>query len=165
MTLPVETAEGLRLRDYLARGRGRASVERAVSGQGLAEVYRWAAEEAGAASEALSARAITDRAARGVDPLCLKAAETVLRIFATIAGDLALAYLPYGGVYLAGSVARALAPMMGAAGFEEIFRTKGRQAGLVGSFPLYLITDDAAALTGCSALAALRGAHEMERTG
>ena len=153
MTLPVQTDQDLRLRDHLAQGRGRASVERALSGQGLCEVYQWAAAQAGQRSENLTAGQITDRALHGSDAACVHAAETVLRLLATVAGDLALAYLPHGGTFLAGSVCRALMPMMAQGGFVKAFCAKGRQTDLMQSFSIDLITDDAAALIGCAALA------------
>lgn len=153
MSLPVETAEDLDLRAFLAQGRGRASVERAISGQGLCEIHHWAARGLGLAHDPLTARQITERALQGSDAACAKAAQTVLRLLAIVAGDLALAYLPHGGIYLAGSVCRALYPMMAQAGFAEGFCAKGRQTNLLRSFPIKLITNDAAALIGCAALA------------
>jgi glucokinase len=152
MTLPVESDDGLHLRNCLARGRGRASVERALSGQGLVEIYRWIADTHGQTATDLPAEEIALRAVNAEDPLCVKAAETLLGILATVAGDLALAYLPHGGVYLAGSVARGLSPMMGA-DFACRLVSKGRQTDLLQSFPVHLITQDTAALIGCAALA------------
>lgn len=152
MTLPVQTAADLRLRDHLARGRGRVSVELALSGQGLCEVYHWVADERGVRPDALTAAQISSRAVQGTDPDCVKAAHIVLRLLAVVAGDLALATLPHGGIYLAGSVCRALFPLMAQADFADHFAAKGRQAGLMRSFPIHLITDDTAALIGCAAL-------------
>jgi glucokinase len=152
MTLPVETADGLHLRDHLAKGRGRASVERALSGQGLTEVYHWVAVSRGLAPKDLTAAQIAHCAVQNSDPCCREAAMVVLRILATICGDLALAYLPHGGIYLAGSVARALSPLLANSGFEAAFSRKGRQTGLLQSFAVHLMTQDAAALFGCATL-------------
>lgn len=162
MTLPVETAEGLELRNFLARGRERASVERALSGQGLVDVYHWVAQSQGVVAKDLTAAQISTYAVSASDPLCTKAAHHVLTILATVMGDLVLAYLPYGGVYLAGSVARALAPLMAVPDFETRFAKKGRQSGLLQTFPISLITDDGAGLVGCAALASLRNISNME---
>jgi glucokinase len=150
MTLAIEDAVELRLRDHLARGRGRASVERALSGRGLEEIYEWLAAEAGAPGKTLSGQAISALARQGGDQLCRSAAEILLRLLARTAGDLALAYLPMGGIYFAGSVARALEPLMRDVGFDELFVQKGRQTDLLRSVPLFLIEDDKAALFGCA---------------
>lgn len=151
MTLPVQTLDDLQLRDHLAQGRGRASVERALSGKGLCEIYAWMAHKAGHTPQSFSAQQIAEHALNRSDQVCEGAAKVVLRLLATVAGDLALAYLPYGGIYLAGSICRSLAPMMSQSRFAEIFAAKGRQSDFMQSFPIHLITDDAAALLGCAA--------------
>jgi glucokinase len=149
MTLAIETARELRLRDFLARGRGRASVERALSGAGLVEIYQWVAGEIGRASVELTGPEIAQQAVANDDPACREAAAILLTLLARTAGDLALAFLPRGGVYFAGSVARALAPLMPCVGFLDEFVAKGRQTELMRSFPLFLMPDDSAALLGC----------------
>jgi glucokinase len=73
-----------------------------------------------------------------------------------VAGNLALIQLPFGGVYLIGGVARAMAPWLDEFGFPAAFRDKGRFAGLMDGFGVGVVEDDFAALTGCAA-------HLMER--
>ncbi|MCX8507472.1 MAG: glucokinase [Rhodobacteraceae bacterium] len=153
MTLPIETAEELSLRDHLARGRGRASVERALSGLGLVEVHDWACAHLGQPAAPLSGEDITRRGLQGSDPACLLTCEMLVRFAARIAGDLALAYLPYGGIYLAGSVTQALRPLIQSARFSDMFTAKGRQRDLLAGFPLHILTNGTAALHGCAALA------------
>ncbi|MCY3880364.1 MAG: glucokinase [Rhodobacteraceae bacterium] len=72
--------------------------------------------------------------------------------FGTVAGDLALIHLPFGGIYLTGGVARALAPDLLAHGFYEAFTAKGRFSEFMRRFPISLITEDLVALKGCAAL-------------
>jgi glucokinase len=149
MTLAIETAQELRLRDFLARGRGRASVERALSGAGLVEIYQWVAGDIGPAGVELTGPEIAQQAVSNGDPACREAAAILLKLLARTAGDLALAFLPRGGIYFAGSVARALAPLIPSVGFLDEFVAKGRQTELMRSFPLFLMPDDSAALLGC----------------
>ena len=74
-----------------------------------------------------------------------------------VAGNLALIQLPFGGVYLVGGVARALAPHLSRFGFADAFRDKGRFAGFMRNFGVAVIEDDYAALVGSAAhLVALR---------
>jgi glucokinase len=59
--------------------------------------------------------------------------------------------LPFGGVFLAGGVARAMAPHLIPMGFVEAFRDKGRFAGFMENFGVCVIEDDYAALAGSAA--------------
>nr|WP_316650640.1 glucokinase [uncultured Gellertiella sp.] len=153
MTLPVETAQELSLRDFLARGRGRASVERALSGLGLVEVHAWACKHIGQPGQTLSGAEITRRGMARTDPAAELACEMLVRFAARMAGDLALAFLPFGGIYFAGSVTQALLPLLHTPRFRRMFTFKGRQTTLLESFPLHIITDSTAALFGCAAYA------------
>jgi len=62
-----------------------------------------------------------------------------------------LIQLPFGGVYLVGGVARAFAPFLNDYGFGDAFRDKGRFAGFMNNFPVHVVEDDYAALTGSAA--------------
>ena len=50
-----------------------------------------------------------------------------------------------------GGVARAISGHMTALGFGDAFRDKGRFAGFMGNFGVYVVHDDYAALTGSAA--------------
>ncbi|MEP4112386.1 MAG: glucokinase, partial [Nitratireductor sp.] len=67
--------------------------------------------------------------------------------------DLALTFLPRGGIYLTGGVTRALAPFIQGADspFARAFLAKGRMRELMQGFALDLVVDDSAALVGCLA--------------
>ena len=74
-----------------------------------------------------------------------------VRVLGTVAGNLALMYLPFGGIHLAGGVARRFGPWLGRMGFEEAFCAKGRFSDFMLQFPVAVINDDYSALTGCAA--------------
>ncbi|MHA7775340.1 glucokinase [Roseibium sp. M-1] len=150
-TLPVETEAELRLRDYLARGRGRASVERALSGSGLREIYEWHCQEAGQVADHLTPADIADRANAGSDTLCVLAARQWVTLLGRVVGDLALVFLSLGGIVLTGGVTRSLAKFLAEPDFLNAFCAKGRQQQLVAGIPVHLLDDDFAALTGCAA--------------
>jgi len=149
MTLPIETELELSLRDHLARGRGRASIERALSGQGVLDIYHWVCAQNGVHSAAYSASDIVSQAIDGKDSHCRAAVELLVKLLARVAGDLLLAYLPMGGIYLSGGVTRACLPLISSDLFWQEFTAKGRQAELIASIPVFLVTDDSAALEGC----------------
>lgn len=151
MTLPVEGADEMSLQHYLARGRGRASNERALSGRGLFEIYLWCCERNARPAILPGPSDVAAQAIADADPDAREAADYFLRFLGRVAGDLALAFLPFGGIYLSAGATRALAPLIGSsATFIEAFRAKGRQAELMTSFPISLLLDDRAALSGCA---------------
>ena len=146
--LPIRSEAELRLCTFLSTTHGFAAVEDVLSGRGLEQLYRWLATEAGS-DETLRAAEIVARVAD--DPRAEAAMRTFVRILGTVAGNLSLIHLPMGGVYLVGGVARAVGPHLVPMGFEAAFRDKGRFAGFMGNFPVTLVEDDFAALTGCAA--------------
>ncbi len=88
--------------------------------------------------------------ATGTDTLASEAGRVFVRMLGTVAGNLALIHLPFGGIYLIGGVARAFTPHLADFGFAEAFRDKGRFAGFMQNFRVSVIEDDYAALTGCA---------------
>ncbi|KAA9009235.1 glucokinase [Histidinibacterium aquaticum] len=155
--LPIRTEAELRLCQYVSTAHGFPAVEDVLSGRGLERVYAWLGEEAGDPRE-LSAAGIMEACDSGKDPRAVEAARHFARILGTVCGNLALIQLPFGGVYLVGGVARAFAPHLEAYGFDDAFRDKGRFAGFMSNFGVFVVEDDYAALTGSAAhLVELRG--------
>ncbi len=147
--LPIRTEAELRLCRFVETAHGFPAIEDVLSGRGLARVYAWLGSEAGDPREATPAEIVAAFSA-GTDPRAEEAARIFARILGTVAGNLALIHLPFGGIFLVGGVARAFAPYLRGLGFETAFRDKGRFAGFMGNFPVTAVTDDFAALTGCA---------------
>ncbi|ARC88737.1 glucokinase [Rhodovulum sp. MB263] len=147
VSLPVGDAETLSLAHFLAEPDGFAPVEEALSGRGLGRLYDWATAGAGTPRK-LDGHGVL--AALGTDPEALRATRTFIGLLGTVAGDLALQHLPYGGIYLIGGMARAVTPHAGAMGFAGAFRRKGRFSALMAEFRVSTVIDDFAALTGCA---------------
>ncbi len=127
-------------------------VEDVFSGPGLARLHAEATS-----TEAISGRDVIDRAVSGNAE-----ARASLDIFARGLGeclqDLRLLYMPTGGIFLAGSVVRALLESPSASPFIEAL--KAQPTAKSSSMPpvaLSLITQDEAALLGCLAYALARG--------
>lgn len=148
--LPIRTEQELRLCQYVSNAHGFPAVEDVLSGRGLERVYAFLGEEAGDHRDARAADIVTACEA-GDDPRATEAARIFVRILGTVCGNLSLIQLPFGGVYLVGGVARAMAPHLHQFGFGEAFRDKGRFAGFMGNFSVQIVEDDYAALTGCAA--------------
>jgi hypothetical protein len=76
----------------------------------------------------------------------------------------ALTLLPFGGVYLTGGVARALARWLAGPDVAAAFRDKGRFSDFMAAFGMAIINDDFAALTGCAAHLEILGRHSPSST-
>ncbi|WP_299815614.1 glucokinase [uncultured Jannaschia sp.] len=146
--LPARTEAELRLCNFVSTAHDFPAVEDVLSGRGLVQVYRWLAAEAGSREEYPAAEIM---ARVGSDPRAEAAVRQFVRMLGTVAGNLALIHLPLGGVYLVGGVARAMAPYLGPMGFAAAFGDKGRFSDFMTNFPVRLVLDDYAALTGCAA--------------
>jgi len=147
--LPIRTEAELRLCQYVETAHGFPAIEDVLSGRGLERVYSWLGHEAGDERE-MAAVDIVDAVNSGSDPRADEAARVFVRILGTVAGNLSLIQLPFGGVYLIGGVARAMAPHLDKFGFDAAFRDKGRFAGFMSNFSVSVIEDDFAALIGCA---------------
>lgn len=155
VSLPVRSDKDLRLMRFVEAAHGFAGVEDVLSGRGLERLYAFHATEAGlpARSDAAAImRAISDDG----EAVARATGESFVRLLGTVAGDLALTYLPHGGIYLIGGVARAFAEHYDRFGFADAFRDKGRFAGFMRDFPIRIIEDDYAALEGCARYLAAR---------
>ncbi|MBT0956683.1 glucokinase [Alphaproteobacteria bacterium KMM 3653] len=151
ISLPVTNPAELALADTLRESHGFASVEEILTGRGLEALHAWRT------SAPSPAAAKVVEAATAGDPAALETTQKFLEFLGRVTGDLALIHLPYGGIWVVGGVARALSPFFGPR-FLAACHDKGRFSALTARFPIHMVTDDYAALTGCAAyLAAIEG--------
>ncbi len=153
VSMPIRTMRDFRLAQFLAtsgpHAHGFAGVEDVLAGRGLERLYAFVTAEAGA-EVTISAAEIMERLAKG-EPAAQDCARLYVGILGAELGNLALIHLPFGGIYLIGGVARAMAPYFGQMGLQAAFCDKGRFADFMQNFRLQLVEDDFAALTGCAA--------------
>ncbi|RYH03542.1 glucokinase [Salipiger sp. IMCC34102] len=147
--LPIRTEQELRLCQYVSTAHGFPAVEDVLSGRGLERVYAFLGDEANDPRDK-TAHDLMAALEDGSDPRATDAARLFTRLLGTVAGNLSLIQLPFGGIYLVGGVARAFGPYLSQFGFAEAFRDKGRFGGFMGNFAVSIIEDDYAALTGCA---------------
>jgi len=144
--LPVWDDASLALARAIAGRHGFASVEEALAGRGLLAVN---AHVAGAQARA-STQDLIAALGGGASAADRATADLYCALLGRVLGDLALVHLPFGGIYLIGGMARAMAPFLETHGLAPAFRDKGRFAGFMDAFALLLVEDDYAALTGCA---------------
>ncbi len=143
--MPLRTEEELRLLKFVETSHGFPAIEDVLSGRGLEHIYTWLQSEAGTRSEK---RAADIMSSADTDPMAEDAIRWFVRILGTVAGNLSLIHLPFGGVSLIGGVARAMEPYFDRFGFAAGFRDKGRFAGFMNNFRVDIVEDDFAALEG-----------------
>lgn len=129
---------------------GRVTAETVVSGPGLARIHHHVCRAAGLAPDAelKEPAAVSAAALAGNDPLAARSVEIFLTCYGAFAGDLALAVLARGGVYLCGGVAPKLLPLFQASGFLNAFNAKGCHATLAKSMPVHVVTEERLGLLG-----------------
>jgi glucokinase len=148
-TLPTQSDKQCALSRFVSKTHGFPSIEDVLSGRGLENTYAFMTKDI-AAAKPLQAQDIMAACDAG-DPLAKEAVHLCVEILGAVCGNLALTLLPFGGIYLVGGVSRAFAPHLDDAGFAKAFCSKGRFSGFMESFPISVVTDDYAALTGCAA--------------
>jgi glucokinase len=161
---PLETG----LLQFLTTKYGRVSCERVLSGQGLVDVFGFLSQEpacrslmrpeTAAAMAALGpghdpAAAISERALSGTDPVCEMALAVFCSVLGAVAGNLGLAVLASGGVYIAGGIAPRVLPYLQRGVFREAFERKGRLHTLVERFPAFVVTHPQVGLLGAATIA------------
>ena len=147
---------------WLARRFGHVSCERVLSGPGLVNVYQYLAES-GVVAEQAAVRAemehqdpaavIGQHAIAGTDPLSEQALDLFATMFGAEAGNLALAVMATGGVYVAGGVAPHILPKLQDGTFITAFRDKGRLSDVVARVPVHVIVNPHVGLIGAAAAA------------
>ncbi|HEX6829215.1 MAG TPA: glucokinase [Burkholderiales bacterium] len=146
----------------LERKFGHVSWERVLSGSGLVELFGFIDEEctdpprglgATGAGQDPAAR-ITELALGHSHPGAEQALDLFVHLYGACAGNLALAGLTRGGVYLAGGIAPRILSRLREDGFLEAFRAKGRFAPLMAEFPVHVVIHPAPGLVGATLAAA-----------
>lgn len=147
-----------RLLRALRRLHGRVSVERILSGPGLAALYGFCWNEAGlpGAVPDLTPAQVSMAALEGRDGVAEEALRLFCRILGQVAGDLALLAQARGGVYLAGGIAPKILPLLQAGDFLGGFSHKGRYTGWMGLVPVWVVLDERVGLRGAALAAARR---------
>lgn len=147
------------LLEFMQSGSERVSCERLISGPGLIAIYRFLLSHKQQQGKSLlatddPAAAIGELAISGTDIQATEAVALFVSLYGAFAGDMALACLPTGGVFIAGGIAPKLLPCLQQGGFMEAFFDKGRMAELMQRFPVHVITNPHCGLIGAARYAA-----------
>lgn len=141
-----------RMKDPLEKFLGRSAdwvrcVEDVLSGPGLSRLH---SEATGCA--AVDARVVLEEACSG-DVNAIASSAIFARMLGEYVQDLRLLYMPSGGIFLAGSVVRALLDSPARAIFIETVSAQPTVKSTLPTVAISVITQDEAALLGCLAYA------------
>lgn len=151
----------------------RVSVERVVSGQGVLSIYsflrdsqalpelpevaaivrQWEQELGGEKTvdpaAAISAAALAQR-----DPLSERTMHLFVEAYGAETGNLALKFLPYGGLFIAGGIAAKNLPLFQTGEFMRAFSDKGRMVPILEKIPVHIVLNPQVGLIGAALCAA-----------
>ncbi len=125
----------------------RVSVERVLSGMGLANLY-WANCRLEGYERELSAPDITAGAHAG-ELFCQRAVTDFCAILGAVAGDVALMMGATDGVYLSGGILPRLLDLLDEELFRQRFDSKGRFTEICSKIPLAIVLAEHPGLRGC----------------
>ena len=151
---------------YLEKSHRPVSVERAVSGPGLARIYRFLVERGVSTWPEVTleiaredpGEVIARHALAKNDLACEQALDLFAAVYGAEAGNLALRSMATGGVYVGGGIAPKILPKLQEGTFLEAFRDKGRMRELMSRIPLRVVLEPRAGLLGAALEAVLASA-------
>ena len=150
------TEREVRIWQWFTDRHDHVSVERILSGPGIADLYRAVADvdpsKPAADPATVDAAQVSDMARAGQCPVAHAAVGDFSAILGAVAGDLALTLGARGGVYLAGGVLLGLNSAFDRPAFRGRFENKGRFRTYLRAIPCYLVRAPHPALIGLSHL-------------
>lgn len=147
---PVDEEQSALLR-FLQAKYGRVSVERILSGPGLADLYAFCRTASGRPVKRQREPAeVTEAALADKDPTASWTMRLFCRILGQTAGDLALVAGARDGIYLAGGIPPRILPFLKGPAFLSGLRDKGRFSNWITTLPVQVVTDPDIGLKGAA---------------
>jgi len=128
----------------------RVSVERIVSGPGLANIYEALAAIEGRSVQTMDDKKLWALALSGKDGLAVAALDCFCMTLGSVAGDIALAQ-GAKAVIIAGGLGQRLVDVLPRSGFATRFTAKGRLESMMAAIPVKVITHPQPGLFGVAA--------------
>lgn len=135
---------------HLRKQHTHVSVERVVSGPGLANIYEALGALEGRSLNAPDHKALWDKALQGGDSLAAAALERFCLCLGAFAGDVVLTH-GASGLVIAGGLGLRLANVLPKSGFAARLTAKGRFERMMAGIPVKLLTHPQPGLLGAAA--------------
>lgn len=131
----------------------RVTNEDLISGPGLVNIYNSICELEAVDCLSCSPATIFSAAKDTSDPIAKKVIHIFFEILGQAAGDLALTFGAYDGVFITGGIVQRYPEMLLNSSFRERFECKGKQNALLKKTPTWLITEEYPGLIGTNKIA------------
>ncbi len=145
------------------RADGKVDVERVVSGPGIVDIFRFlqdrkfASEDAGDFLSQFDPGAAIAKGAAAGHFLCQQTMAIFVEAFGAAAGDMAVSFLPFGGLYIAGGIASQNIELMRNGSFIKAFTDKARvNPVLLEKVPVHIVLNTLEGLRGAVKYAATK---------
>ncbi len=138
-SLAATTALELAVLQHMLRERSHVSIEHALSGPGLLNLYNALCAVRGVAPTHAMPDAVSAAACNGSDPLAVEALQLFCGILGSTIGDMALLYGAQGGIYLAGGILPKISQFLLNSTFVERFLNKGPMTKALQRIPVKLV--------------------------
>jgi glucokinase len=147
-TLPATSEREEQVIGQLRRRFGHVSIERALSGSGLENLYSALAAVDGVAAPDRDPAAITSAALDGSCSISRAALDMFCSSLGSVAGNLALTFCAQGGVFIAGGIVPRFADRLAESNFRTQFESKGRYQSYLRDIPIHIIMSPDASFIG-----------------
>ena len=134
----------------MLKQRPHVSIEHAISGPGLLNLYRSLCAVRGSQPLHSSPDAVSAAALANSDPLALEAAQMFCELLGSVVGDMALLYGAQGGIYLAGGILPKIRELLVASRFVERFLDKGPMREALQRIPVKLVEHGQLGIVGAA---------------
>jgi glucokinase len=135
---------------FLTNHYGHVSTERVLSGSGLENIYL---AIAAFINQPVATKSASEIANLALNDQCPIARAAVAQFFASLgsyAGDLALTFSTFGGVYITGGIVPKLLPLIGSSEFRKRFEEKGRLSAFNSQIATYVVSAPHPGLLGAA---------------
>jgi len=149
VTMPATTEREFKLFEWLKQTKyHHISAERVISGKGLVNIYHAICGVDGLTLPEKTPAEITEAALARSCPVCVETLDLFCHFLGVAAGNLALTYGAFGGVFIAGGIVPRLGSYFAASRFRDSFLEKGRFKDYLAPIPTYVITHPYPGLEG-----------------
>lgn len=150
----------LELARYLMKKHGHVSFERLLSGPGIRNIYEflrdtkqeeepsWLTEQMKETKDIPAL--ISQLALENKAKICERTMEIFVSVYGAETGNCALKYMALGGMFVGGSIAAKVLPLMKKPTFMNAFLSKGRMRPLLEDMPVKIVLNDDAGILGAA---------------
>lgn len=147
------TGRDMAIWPHIERVEGRVSAEVVLSGPGMYRLYRAICAVDGVTPLQRDQVEVTAAGVGGTDAQAVETLNLFSAYLGRFAGDLALVYMAYGGVFLVGNISAQISPVLKNGSFRKAFESKAPHAEILARMSTAIITKKDPPLAGIAVFA------------